>query len=116
MHATVVVVLFLGSILFGAGTSFGIAAAAWLLRSAILLAQQPEDNKGHRAGGKGFDSEHRTYFLAMYKDVTAILIPRRMPHPRTSCLLRHPPVVVGAWNRHQSYVQAKHTCTGFCSA
>lgn len=94
MHVTVVVVLFLSSILFGAGPSFGIAAAAWLLRSAILLAQQPEDNEGHRAGGKGFGSEHGTYFLAMYKDVTAI--PRRMPHPQTSCLLKRPPVVVGA--------------------
>ena len=96
MHVTVVVVLFLGSILSGAGTSFGIAAAAWLLSNATLLAQQPEDNKGHRAGGKGFDSEHRTCFLAMYKDVTALLIPRRMPHPQTSCLLKRPPVVVGA--------------------
>ncbi len=62
-HAAVVIMLFLGSLSVGARTSFGIAAAAWLLRSAFLLAQQPEDNEGHRAGGRGFSSEHPMFPL-----------------------------------------------------
>ena len=57
VHAALVALLALGCLFWDAGKSFGIAAAAWLLRTAVLLAQQPEENEGHRVGGKGFDSE-----------------------------------------------------------
>ena len=51
------VLLLLGSVFWDAKKALGIAFGAWLLRSSILLAHQPEENEGHRAGGKGFDSE-----------------------------------------------------------
>ena len=57
VHAAVASLLALGCLFWDAGKSCGVAAAAWLLRTAVLLAQQPEENAGHRVGGKGFDSE-----------------------------------------------------------
>ena len=56
-HVAVLVLLLLGSIFWDARRALGIALGAWLLHSSILLARQPEENEGHRAGGKGFDSE-----------------------------------------------------------
>ena len=56
-HVSVLVLLLLGSIFWDTRKALGIAVGAWLLRSSILLAHQPEENEGHRAGGKGFDSE-----------------------------------------------------------
>ena len=57
MHAAIVALLALGCLFWDVSKSCGIFAAAWLLRTAGLLAQQPEENAGHRIGGKGFDSE-----------------------------------------------------------
>ena len=57
VHAAIAALLAVGCLFWDAGKSFGVAAAAWLLRTAVLLAQQPEENAGHRVGGKGFDSE-----------------------------------------------------------
>ena len=56
-HVSALVLLLLGSVFWETKKALGIAFGAWLLRSSILLARQPEENEGHRAGGKGFDSE-----------------------------------------------------------
>ena len=55
-HVSVMVLLLLSSVFWDAKKVLGIAFGAWLLRSSILLARQPEENEGHRAGGKGFGS------------------------------------------------------------
>ena len=47
----------LGGLALGAGKALAAASAAWLAWTAYLLAQQPQENLGHRAGVQGFSGE-----------------------------------------------------------
>lgn len=69
--------LLLGCIFWDTRTSCCIALSAWLLRSAVLLARQPEENEGHRAGGKGFNSDSSLFIesVCSHQCVAATAIP-----------------------------------------
>ena len=47
----------LGALALGTGKALAAASAAWLAWTTYLLAQQPEENLGHRAGAQGFSGE-----------------------------------------------------------
>lgn len=63
-HMYMLGIVALTAIRWGPRTALGAVSADWLLRTTILLAQQPEDNLGHRAGAVGFGGAIDTLSLA----------------------------------------------------
>ena len=56
-HMAILAILALSANVGGLSMALGAGSAAWLLDTALLLAQLPEENLGHRAGAQGFAGE-----------------------------------------------------------